>query len=389
MTKSYVLWITSGFPHTTDPSNGVFHRTLVQALARRGLNVEVVAPVPWAPAFLGHISQKWDAYRKLEPVYNSDSVIVRRPRYLAGPGENIWGIPHLSMAESIKRLRLRRPELIHAHFSFPMGALALALGRRWNTPVVLTLHGSDVNTYPDLNWLSRRRFVSTVQNADVVLGVSGALVERTQHYVNRKIVHLPIGVDLNRFRTLPSKMDARRQLGLSREGFLVLYVGRLVIEKGIRELLQSLQQLASSSITGVFVGDGPLRAEVRNAPGVVAPGVEPNERVAQYMAAADVLVLPSYSEGLPTVLVEAGAAGLPVIASSVGGVVELLGSDRGHLVAPAKVPDLTEAIRTVHSDYAAAQIRAGRFQQHVRRYYDVDANADELLSIYRATMSGR
>ena len=113
-----------------------------------------------------------------------------------------------------------------------------------------------------------------------------------------------------------------------------------------------------------------------------------HDDVMVYMSAADVLVLPSYSEGLPTVLVEAGSARLPVIASQVGGIPELLAPDRGVLL-PDIQPDTIRAALdhfSTHRDQTRAA--ADRLHDLVVERYDVDRNAARLVELYHDIAPG-
>jgi teichuronic acid biosynthesis glycosyltransferase TuaC len=109
----------------------------------------------------------------------------------------------------------------------------------------------------------------------------------------------------------------------------------------------------------------------------------PNALIPDYLAAADVLILPSYAEGLPTVLVEAGACATPVIATEVGGIPELLTEDRGTLV----LPDSTESLRTAILEILTNPDMARRQAEHLRKYvveaFDADRNASQLLRVYQ------
>ncbi len=99
-------------------------------------------------------------------------------------------------------------------------------------------------------------------------------------------------------------------------------------------------------------------------------------------------MLPSFSEGMPTVLVEAGAAGLPVVASDVGGIRELLGDGRGSIVPAGDRPALVRAIDSVLSGEAEAAERANRLREYVARNYDADENARRTLGIYDSLLGG-
>ena len=131
-------------------------------------------------------------------------------------------------------------------------------------------------------------------------------------------------------------------MGLTDDDVVVLFVGNLLPAKGVRELADAVAA-AGRPFLGVFVGEGPERgygADPAGSGNIRYEGPRTHAEVITFMCAADVLVLPSLREGLPGVLVEAGSVGLPVIASRVGGIPELLGDDRGTLldaVTPAAI----------------------------------------------------
>jgi teichuronic acid biosynthesis glycosyltransferase TuaC len=393
-----VLWLTPAYPSDGEPIGGIFHKTQVQALARKGIEVQVIAPVPWVPPMMDSLSAKWHQYKQTPEQYQDGSITIRRPRYLAVPRANHLAMPdHLIIRNKVMRMDVQKPDLIHAHFSFPLGLSAVHLSRLWGVPNVLTLHGSDVNVYPNINRMTYRRFCTAVTGSSSVLAVSDALAERTKEMTGVRPMVKPVGVNLQSYRSLPSKREARLNLGLPQDAYLVLYIGYLIETKGIRELLQALQGIRDSaelshdtkesSVVGVFVGGGELQDEVKGTAHIISAGVQPNTRVPLYLAAADVLVLPSYREGLPTVLVEAGAAGTPIIATNVGGIPELLGEDRGCLVAVKSVQELQQAIQSIRQNKAEAADRAQRLRDHVYEHYDSDANADRLIEVYESLIT--
>jgi teichuronic acid biosynthesis glycosyltransferase TuaC len=252
---------------------------------------------------------------------------------------------------------------------------------------VLTLHGSDVNRLPEINLVTRRCFTTAVREATFVSAVSKALAERTQHLTGRMPTVMPIGIDLRRYRELPDKAAARAALGLPEGARIVLFVGSLLEAKGVRLLARALDTLKGEDVLGVFVGGGPLLGAISSGGRRRCVGSVPNEQVTLYMRAADVLVLPSVAEGMPTVLVEAGAAGLPVIATSVGGIPELLKGDRGLLIAPDSLVGLVEALETVLAHPTTAAARARRLKDYVTVAYDVDESARAMMRVYESLRS--
>jgi teichuronic acid biosynthesis glycosyltransferase TuaC len=354
---------------------------MADALVRAGTEVTVVSPTPWVPPGFGRLSAKWRRYQQVPTSYLLDGVRVFRPRYLALPHGVSRSDPALTQLLAVRGIGLRRPSVVHTHYAY-QADLGLRLARSWGVPAVLTLHGSDVNTYPNDNARTRRRFIRAVREADLVLAVSRALAGKTLEIAGVEPQTHPIGIDLRTYGGLPSQAVARETLRLPPRDFLVLFVGNLLEGKGILELAAALRHWQGQPVTGVFVGDGPLRAEVAGIPGAIVVGRRPNTEIPVYLRAADVLALPSHGEGMPTVVVEAGAAGTPVVASAVGGIPELLGDGRGLLVDPKSVDQLSTAIADVRANHAASLRRATALQVFVRELYDVDRNARGLVQWY-------
>lgn len=384
-----VAWLTSSYPWAGDTVGGIFFRTQARALARLGLDVTIVAPVPGVPWPLAHLSARWRAHSLAPRVERDGPVVVARPRYPNVPGQPSWAMPDRFIADAAWRARDRwsGARLIHGHYSI-IGLAAWRLARRAGLPFVLTFHGSDLNTWPDRHPDRVEDLRTAVREAAAVFTVSRALAGRLASLTGVEAVSLPIGSDHRAIdgAAVP-RLEARRMLGLSPDAIVALFVGHLVPAKGVREFVAAVLALGDP-FTGVLVGSGPEARFGMDDPAarrrISYVGARPHDEVIRYMAAADVIVLPSYGEGLPTVLVEAGSIGLPVIASAVGGVPELLGDGRG-VILPAVS---TEDVRSALAEFAARRERAAeaasRLRVHVHAEYDVDINAARLVGHYRA-----
>lgn len=377
-----VLFLVTGYPCESRPAEGIFHRTACEALVRCGVKVEVLAPVPWVPPGLGCYVEKYREYVLKPRYYVLNEVKVHRPRYVQIPRGDWLGWSHWWYGHVACPVARNGIDVIHAHFSYPCGLAAVRLGRSLGLPVVLTLHGSDVNVFPNVSHRTRRLFCDAVNGVDHVLAVSGPLAGRAKTLAGRLPEVMPIGVDLRKFAFGKSKTECRKQLGIPADKVVVVTVATLIIEKGVRELLAALRALDSQNVVGVILGGGPLLKEVQSVPNVIAVGAVANERVPDYLAAADVFVLPSYSEGMPTVLVEAGAMRLPVVGSAVGGIPELLGDDRGWLIPSRSSEAIVGGISTILADRECASYRASRLYEYVVQYYDADRNARRVVDLY-------
>lgn len=387
------VWLTPGYPWTAEPVGGLFYRTQAQALARRACATTVLSPTPWAPWPLSQMQARWRNYARAPRLADDGKVVVSRPRYVNVPGQPNWALPDRMLARAAwgARADWAGAKLVHGH-SVVEGMAAWRVARRAGLPLVLTFHGSDINSWPDAHPDRLEDLRSAVRSAGAVIAVSAALAERVRQVTGVPAQHMPIGVDLRSLadRSLP-RQQARQRLGLPDDRVVVLFVGNLLRAKGVRELADAIVRIGQP-LLGLFVGDGPeagygaLGADPAALLRYVGP--RPHDEVVRYMCAADVFVLPSYSEGLPTVLVEAGALGLPVIASSAGGIPELLAGDRGTVLPEVSPEAVSEAIGRFLGARDVAAASARRLRAHVADAYDVDVNAGRLIDCYRSVTGG-
>ncbi len=387
------VWVTPGYPWDGQPVGGVFFQTQARALVRLGVGVTVACPTPWAPWPVSRARTKWRQYAAAPKAAFDEGVAIVRPRYLALPGEPSWSAPDRQIAQAAWRARSawKDARLIHGHSAIT-GLAAWRLARRTGLPYVLTVHGSDLNTWP----LRHPDRIDDLRTAFIeagrVIAVSAALAERVDDIAGVKAIHLAIGSDHASIAGLSIRKDeARRILGLDQERVVILFVGNLLPSKGVRALADAILTMDDRFI-GVFVGDGPEAGyrsqESPNGIRLVYRGARPHSEIATYMSAADVLVLPSHREGLPTVLVEAGSIGLPVIATAVGGIPGLLGRDRGSLIPDASAESIRWALVAFDADRPAAAAAADRLRTHVLAEHDVDANAVRLRELYDEVTAG-
>jgi teichuronic acid biosynthesis glycosyltransferase TuaC len=226
------------------------------------------------------------------------------------------------------------------------------VARKFGIPSVVGAIGSDLNRIADpaSRWLTRlamRRATFVVTKSEhlrrraIQMGISAAKVRTIRN-----------GCDPNVFR-LEDRSAARAQLSIDDKVELVLFVGRLDDKKGILELLEAFASLASHrpKLRLAYVGDGPGGELLRNktkhfslGQRIFFPGPCSSQKVAQWLAAANVLALPSYNEGYPNVVIEALSCGRPVIATDVGGIPELVSESSGILVAPKEWRALAAAV---------------------------------------------
>src|SRR5262245_11602486 len=238
-------------------------------------------------------------------------------------------------AELARRVRsARTPDVVYAHFLVPSGLIA----SRVDAPLVVTAHGRDVRNVgevPGVAALTER----TVSRTAAVIAVSDHLrreLELKLPAARGKTSVIDMGVDLERFH--PAVVAAGE---LPRPAFVC--VGALTDRKNVVRLADAFERLGEGSLT--FVGDGPLRRGLERRERVSVVGRVPNDEVAGWLVAADVVCQPSLIEPFGQALLEAMAAGRSVVATRIGGPPEFVVPDAGELVDPTDVDDLERALR--------------------------------------------
>jgi teichuronic acid biosynthesis glycosyltransferase TuaC len=189
------------------------------------------------------------------------------------------------------------------------------------------------------------------------------------------------------------KDQSRKALGLPMGGQMLLYVGRLDVRKGLKELIEATGRLRGqwADLRCFIVGDGPDRPilmkaiELENGKDWIKliPSCS-TKQVALWMAAADLVTLPSYAEGCPNVVLEALASGRPVVATNVGGIPEIMDESVGRLVPPKDVSSLTAALNEVLSqDWNADAIAKRRTRGWSAVADAVEQNLQQIADSFR------
>jgi len=361
-----VLAITKIFPNQAEPLSAPFNRQQFAALARR-CDLEVAATIPWFPG--AGLVARWSSAGRLARVPHREQIAgisVIHPRTLFVPrlAHAAWGpLYAASIAPELIRYR-GKIDVVLGSWAYPDGFAAVIAARLIGAPCVVKLHGSDINVMARLPG-PRRQTAWALSRAARVVAVSRALADEVAELgVPRdRIAIVMNGVDPELFR-VRDRAAARSELGLP-GGPLALCVANLKPEKGVLDLARAWERVARELPDArlVFVGDGPARAALESAlpPRATLAGPQTLPRVATWLAACDVLVLPSHAEGTPNVVLEALASGRRVVATAVGGVPDLITSGALGALVPAQQPEamaaaLTQALRTSYdADAVAAQ----------------------------------
>jgi len=349
-----ILALTNLYPNPFQPTKAPFVRHELKALAEAHF-IRVISPISWTDEVRGRLRGHAAFLRK--KVATVDGLHVDFPRYWYPPGilRQYYGhFFYRCVRQSFLELAAAiQPDLIYAPWAYPDGWAAVRLANEIDVPVVVKVHGSDILL---LNEHAGRQgpTAEAVRGADAVVAVSRDLAKRLADLgVSDVRIHLNYGgVDRGVF--FPgAKPDARQRLGLPANKTILLFIGNLVAVKDIPNLLQACSLLRRRGLNFELriIGEGLLRRELTAlsrqqglAETVFFQGVMPQAQLGDWYRAADLFVLSSRSEGVPSVLLEASASGTPYVATSVGGIPEILDRGRGRLVEPGNSAELASGI---------------------------------------------
>ena len=384
-----MLTFTTLYPHAGLPNQGVFVENRLRHLVGTGRAVStVLAPVPWFPSRHQRFGG-WARFAMAEHDEIRHGLRVLHPRYAVIPKVGMAAAPAALYATAKRALaRLIRQglqiDLIDSHYLYPDGVVAVALGRRFGLPVVMTARGSDVTQLPDFP-APRRMIRGAMARADAIISVSAGLKHAMVALGAEpdRITVLRNGVDLMQFQPPDDRTALRAALGI--DGPTLLSVGHLIPRKGNHLTIEALAHLPDWRL--LLAGEGPerprleaLAAQTGVADRVRFMGAVPHAALGRYYGAADALLLASSREGWANVLLEAMACGTPVVASDIPGNPEVVqGRAAGLIVAENTPAGFAAGVRAL---WAAMPNRAG-----VRTYaegFSWDATSAGQLAVFEA-----
>jgi glycosyltransferase involved in cell wall biosynthesis len=302
---------------------------------------------------------------------------------LTVPGVSLPYYPDISLASPImpfkvqQRITSFRPDLIHIVSPAFLGFGPMLAAHRRGLPLIASYHVQYPEyvekyglgfTVPFVRWYLR----SVHNSARLTLATSLPMVRELRRWGMHNVDHWRPGVDAERFHPDKRSATARARLsGGNPDEFLLICVSRLGIEKEIERLVPILRML--SGVRLALVGDGPARKQLEAAfaglPVVFTGMIKDKEELAEAYASADAFVLPSPTETLGLVALEAMAAGVPAIVANRGGLPDLvIDGQTGYLFDPDDPADLPSRILALHDAPDLRQAMASSARQHAERF---------------------
>lgn len=287
-------------------------------------------------------------------------------------------------------------EIIHAHSTIPTGLLGVIVGKIIGKPSFITAHGMDINNFKDKK-LFKPLLRFSLTHCNKAIAVSTDLAKKMEKLGVKedKIIIINNAINTKLFKPTKNK-SIRIKYGISENEILILFVGYLDTFKGIFNLLDAFNKIKiehKSKIKLMIVGTGPKENEIIKTAAkldldqfVIFVGQISNTDIPIYYQNADIFVLPSYTEGLPLSILEAMACKLPIIATNVGGIPEIVKDNfNGFIVPPNDVNILEQKLQILINSPDLRDVFGKKSFNIVKNEFNEDMKIKKLIKLYYST----
>lgn len=388
-----ILVLSTLYPSSIVYMSGIFVHEQVKALVKLGIEVKVIAPVPYVPFFLRRVNNKWSLYDKIPSIELIDEIEIYHTKYIALPNgvlKDFW--TYSLTAEVIKLIKctkeLQNFDLIHAHGALPVDYSAYLLSDKLKLPYIVTVHGETV--YQIIN--NRRKFRKSKKallKADAVVGVSSKVVDKIQRYYGRKSKIFTV---LNGYK----KLEFKDRTPGTNENLIILFAATLVKRKGCDYLLKAFSELANKyfKIHLVIAGGGELLNEMKSLAyelgiqnRVTFTGALSHTDLLTHMSECDIFILPSIDEAFGVVYLEAMSFKKPIIGTEGEGICDILEDNyNGLLVKPRSVESIKSKLELLINSEDLRN-KLGNNGYNTVKELTWERNASETINIYKETLN--
>lgn len=384
------------YPSNFNETGGIFVCQQVKELRRQGCEIKVVSPVPWASFPVKYLSKKWKRYSEIPKKAILDKIEVYYPRclefpkafFFASSGKRMyWGIKKI-VAKIYKDFRF---DVIHSHIALPDGYAGMMLAKRYNKPLIVTIHGQDFQQTIYKNKKCKRNIEKVINFSRKTIVVSNKLKKIGEKELNinpEKLITISNGVNIEDIHQEKSNLTEKYK-GKK----IILSVSSLIKIKGIDYNLEAAARLKEKypNLIYLIIGDGAERKtleklveklNLKNR--VTFLGQLTHKKTMEYMSICDIFSLPSWKEGFGIVYLESMAHKKPVIACQKQGITDIIkNKEIGILVKPKNTNDLTNAIDFLLSHPNIGREWGKKAYGLVKKYYTWDSITSQLISLYK------
>jgi glycosyltransferase involved in cell wall biosynthesis len=377
-----ILYISHLVPTEQNPSFGIFMKRYVDMVRATGTKVDVLVPTVHSIPF----TDKWGSNHSPIKIEGASRV-----KYLSIPRRKAPTIVKKNISRSLcKIVNQLNPDIIHVNWVYP-DSLAIPALKKFNKPIIMHIHGAD--WYENFNNPKMKVLVEESVKASNQIWVVGSSlktdIETSIDEIEGKIYVVPNSIDTLGFFIAPDKQALRKELGW-KDGINLLTVAHFRREKGHLDLLEAIEKINPKQLVRLhMVGakyDQAYYSEVEKKAAKIDhvkielyDAISPAE-LPKVMAAADIFVLPSKIEGFGVALIEAGASGLPIVATKCGGPEDIVTSEIGLLAKPSDSASIAESVTKMLNNYK--KYNPEKIRKSIQQRYDTSVLQGLIIDRY-------
>lgn len=377
--------ISDVYPLKRDIRPGIFVEKMVRGLRSKGVKIKVSA--------VNKVRVRKKPLRRVKELANE---IMKK-----------WKLDQrtsLKIAQTIEdtmKIAGEDTHLIHAHFAYVAGFVATYISKNINKPFIVTLHGYDAAIVPEINYgilldPKLRRIVKYVlDEAEIIITVSEDLKRRALTLGNyqNKIQVIYHGINPEKFKfTKRGRREIRSKYGIEEEDVVIFTLSYHVARKNIPMLIETFKDVVSirNNVKLMIGGEGPETSKLKNLTrklkiekSVIFTGTIKEREKVKYYSAADIFALTSLYEGFGIVLIEAMSTKLPIVATQVGGIPEVVSNNETGLLVPVKSKEkLANALLELIDNKELRSIFGENGRKRVLKYFTFEKMISNHLNIY-------
>lgn len=341
-----ILILTNLFPLPWEPNRAAFNRQQFESLAQ-DCEVKVIVVVSFID-FLRNYGQTGRHTR------NRIDVEYLCYFYIPGFARFTYATTlFVTLLFKLRQIHKFTPDCALLSWAYPDAVAGSVIARLLKIPTVIKVHGSDINMHAQKKWRAGQ-ILWSMRKAAAVLSVSRDLAEKVERLgVNREKLHVIYnGVDKTKFHPA-ARSEARQALQITENREIVIFIGNLKPDKGCNDLVEAFSRLAliRNSVDLYYIGSGSsgefIKAKAASfglSDRVHMLGSIDHDKLPLWISACNLVALPSHNEGVPNVLLESMACGIPVVATRIGGIPEVVPPEAGILCQPRDIAGLVKAL---------------------------------------------